>query len=684
MAAVSNVAMGQPSPEAPANPAATQAAQVNLPVKNVVLFSSGVGYFEHYGSVSNDSATELRFKTAQINDILKSLVLQDMDGGKVTTVQYPSQDPVEKTLKSFQVDITGNPPLADLLNQLRGARVTVKLMGESFSGTVLGCEQRQVTQPAPAPAINIWILNLIEGATIRQIELAKVSDVKLEDAQLQEELTRALQALAKARDQEKKSVTINFAGKGDRRVRLGYVVETPVWKTSYRLLFGADDVKLQGWAIVENQTDNDWDNVQLSLVSGRPISFVQDLYQPLYIPRPVVRPQLFASLTPQAYDGGQQEMAKRPGGARRDNRAAAGGFGGAGNAPASMAAPAPMMDMAMKAEEAPMDAASSVQSAASASKLGELFQYTVGNVSLPRQKSAMIPIVTDKVDVEKLSIYNQAVHQKYPLNGAMFTNSTDKHLLQGPITVFDASAYAGDAQIDNVPPGQKRLISYGVDLQVSVIPTPSQTSAIQTGKIVKGVLQLQRKVVDIRKFDIDNKSDKDKKIVIETPINQNWNLVNTAEPMEKTDALYRFKVPVAKGKLESFTVQQETIQGEALELIPCDPGALMFYSKQGEIPEKVRDALAEVAKAKQTLVDFDRQIEEAQQQINTITAEQNRIRENMKTVDRNSQYYNRLLEKLNSQETQIDTLQKSRTDMMEKRDNARRELDAKLGAMNVE
>src|SRR5437588_7663097 len=104
---------------------AAQAASV--PVKAVVLFSSGVGYFEHYGAVKGSGSTELRFKTQQINDILKSLVLQDLDGGKITTISYPSQDPIAKTLRSFQVDITSNPSLGDLLHQLRGATVRVSV-----------------------------------------------------------------------------------------------------------------------------------------------------------------------------------------------------------------------------------------------------------------------------------------------------------------------------------------------------------------------------------------------------------------------------------------------------------------------------------------------------------------------------------------------------------------------------
>src|SRR6266700_3685754 len=305
LAPAARAQLGDQGKPAPAKPDA------NVPVKVVVLFSSGVGYFEHAGSVTGEASTELRFKTNQINDILKSLLLQDMGGGKVTTVVYPSQDPIDKTLKSFQVDITGDPSLAELLGQLRGAKVKIAGAGaDLIEGTILGLEKR----PKPAGdkgAIEVWVLNLISGGTISSVELAQARQIVLEDAQLQEELSKALTALAQARDQDKKPVTIHFAGQGERQVRIGYVVETPIWKTSYRLVLpgdGADKAKdkpkLLGWAIVENQTDNDWGNVQLSLVSGRPISFIQDLYRPLYVPRPVVQPELYASLRPQTYHAG--------------------------------------------------------------------------------------------------------------------------------------------------------------------------------------------------------------------------------------------------------------------------------------------------------------------------------------------------------------------------------------------
>src|SRR5947209_4866999 len=232
---------------------ATQPAdrQADVPVKQVVLFSSGVGYFEHFGSVNGTGDTELRFKTQQINDILKSLVLEDLDKGRVTTITYPSQDPIAKTLRSFQVDITSNPSLGDLLNQLRGAKVRLTVAGEQLEGTILGLEKKQ--KPAgDKGTVEVWVINLVSGGSIRSLELEQAQKIELEDQQLEEELHKALLALSQARDQDKKPVTIHFSGDGKRHVRLGYVVETPIWKTSYRLSLSGDDKqkpKLQGWAI---------------------------------------------------------------------------------------------------------------------------------------------------------------------------------------------------------------------------------------------------------------------------------------------------------------------------------------------------------------------------------------------------------------------------------------------------
>ncbi len=750
----------------------TQPAATNtdVPVRSVVLFSSGVGYFEHSGTVRGNGATELRFKTTQINDILKSLVLQDQDGGRVSTITYPSQDPLAKTLRSFQVDITSNPSLADLLNQLRGARVTLQSQAERVSGTILGVEMRQKGVVERGDPVQSPILNLLTGATIRSLDLQAISSLSLDDAQLQQELTLALSALNQARDQDKKPVTINFTGNGSRRVRVGYVVEAPVWKASYRLLLDDKGGRVQGWAIVENQTESDWSGVSLSLVSGRPISFAMDLYQPLYATRPVVVQEMFAGLRPQVYaagigsdrervsllfvppgqqasrgyltgtvrdlqDGhplaqaivqvlgstlnaqsdtdGRYMITNVPPGTyslratrigyspatQSDVRVTAGaaatvdltipqqaliltGIVTTGTVDRSSGTRAPFSVAQVQAEN--LDAGSSVRSMAAASQMGELFQYTVANVTLPRQQSAMLPIITDSISVERVSIYNAGALQSNPLNGIRLKNTTSNHLLSGPVTVLDNNSYAGDARVDNVPPGQERLISYGVDLEMLVDNTKNrQTNELVTAVINKGMLVLSRRYMATQEYQADNKRTKDRTLVIEHPIRHGWKLVDTQKPVETTPTLYRFQGVAVAGKMTTLVVKEETVRSETIAMIDADIPRLVAYSRLGEIPVAVRSAIATAIQMKQAIEDSEAQIADKTAQVAGITTEQGRIRENMKTVGQTTQYYERLLTKLNEQESAIEKLQTERAALQTKLATQEKELEVYLSNLSI-
>jgi hypothetical protein len=299
-----------------------------------------------------------------------------------------------------------------------------------------------------------------------------------------------------------------------------------------------------------------------------------------------------------------------------------------------------------------------VIAAAAAGQVGELFQYSMDQVSLPRQRSAMIPIIADDIAVERVSIYNQAVLPHHPLSGARLHNTTGKHLLQGPITVLDDNAYGGDAQIDNLPPGQERLLSYAIDLQVQVNATNQRReSRIQTGKLVKGVLQLTRKSVFTQEYVAENRADRDKVLVVEHPFHKGWTLVESPKPMEITDTLSRFREPVRAGKAAVLAVREEIIQGETIAILPTDLGQIESYSRMGEIPKEVRDALLKAMSLKGAVVETERQLQERHQQLTDITNEQQRIRENMAAVSSTSQYYTRLLTKLNDQETTMEKLQ---------------------------
>lgn len=642
------------------------AGEADLPVASVTLFSSGVGWFEHTGKVDGNATTELRFRTGQINDVLKSLVLQDLDGGKVGAVGYPSQDPLDKTLKSFQVDVSGNPPLAGLLNQLRGAQVQVQVLDSTVEGTVLGCEQRTRALPNNGGQEVVWTLNVVSDGAIRPLALADVRAVKPLDAQLRSELGKALAALAAARDQDKKPVSLQFTGQGQRRVRLGYVSEAPVWKASYRLLLGKDKAHAQAWAIVENPTESDWTDVKLTLVSGRPISFIQDLYRPLYAQRPEVATELQAGLKPVAYGGGMSDKkadleGKVTAQAERRMRAAK-AIAPADPAPAmtmsAAAGDAMEMERAAPREEA-WNAASSIQVATQAAAgVGELFTYDVGKVSIPRQRSAMIPFVGADIPIERVSIYNRSVLPRNPLAGARLTNATGLHLTPGPVTVYDDGTYAGDAQLTALPPGQTRLVSFAVDQRLLVDSERERGDQRRTlAKIAKGVLQVQVVSLQGRTYTAENQGEVDKKLIIEHPrAGGGWALHETDKPFETTDALYRFQITVAAKAKAELAVTERMQWSESVALLDGDSEQIGVFLQAPDLKPALKDALVRARVLVEALHAVERTREEGQGQIRAITEDQERIRRNLGTVNQNTDYGKRLLQKLNEQETRLDQL----------------------------
>jgi hypothetical protein len=416
-----------------------------------------------------------------------------------------------------------------------------------------------------------------------------------------------------------------------------------------------------------------------------------DLYQPLYATRPVVVPEMFAGLRPQLYEGATATDSERV-------EMQAGKAGGIGRRigydrngrPLPLALSEVVVNSASaNSPAAPLDAAASVQAVASAAKLGALFQYSVPDVTLARQKSAMLPIITDSVEVERVSIYNASVLPSNPLNGVLLTNTTGKHLLQGPVTVLDKGVYAGDARIDDVPPGQERLLSYGIDLDMLVDDTKNtQNTTLLTAKIDKGVLIVSRKLVASQEYAADNKTNKDKILVVERPIRSGWKLVDTQKPFETTPDLYRFKGTAVANKVTVLTVKEELVTNETIMLASAGLDQLLLYSRTGngagDVPATVRDALGKAIQLKQSIADVEGDINARNQRVAEITAEQNRIRENMKAVAQTTQYYERLLAKLNEQESSIDSLQKDRDSLTARRDSLRRDLDEYLNGLTVE
>jgi hypothetical protein len=327
-----------------------------------------------------------------------------------------------------------------------------------------------------------------------------------------------------------------------------------------------------------------------------------------------------------------------------------------------------------------------VQSVAQAADVGELFQYVIDTpVKLPRQQSAMLPIVNGSVQGEKLSIYNPAVQPKHPLNGLRLKNNTELHLMQGPITVFDEGAYAGDARIEDLPPGSERLLSYALDLQTEIAteakPGPEELTRCT---LVKGVVHTQRKFQRRQEYTIKNSAAKVKQILIEYPFDGAWTLVEPKEASEKTRDTYRFKTAAEPGKPAKLAVVEERTASEQVAVSNLADDTIRFFIAAKVVSDKVKDALKQVIAKKQRLQELGTQKQQLQQQVATIDQEQTRIRQNMAQLEKNSDLYRRYVKKFGEQEDQVEALRKAIDELTKDETKQKQVFDEFLTGLNLE
>ena len=658
-------------------PAVTAQPAADVPVERVILFTSGVGYFEHGGRISGDAEVTLQFDEAALNDVLKSLLVEDPQG-RVAGVLYPSQAPIERTLRSFAIDLSGAPDLAAILAQARGAEVSVETSGGTVRGTILAVGSEPPAAPGQAGARTLTLLTAGGLVTVRLDEARRIA---FTEAGLQAEIDGALAALAEARGGQRRPVRIQFRGGAARRVRVGYVVEAPVWKTSYRLVLPAEGEQagtLQGWALVENPTESDWTGVDLTLVSGRPVSFVTDLYTPRYVARPVVTLPDDAVTQPRTYDEGSPPpppSAPPPAASAADSESMPGrGVASTVALQGGVVGMERSRDLDIRggrADEAQysvdgvrIDPTAGFQTAATAGDFGELFAYRLPDVTLPRRASAMLPIVAEGVEAERLSVYS-GTSGRHPMRGVRLRNTTGANLRGGPMTVLD-EGYAGDALLPDLPAGVQRLLTFAVDQDVLVDPfaLPNAPGRVETATLRDGVLTIRRSALTQGGYRIENRGARARTVLVERPRQSGARLVEPAAAEETTPGLYRLRVDVAAGAVDTLVVREAQVLDEQVVLFYESPERLAALARaDGELPDGVRRAVERAVADRRALAETEQRIGALQNELAQIEQEKNGIRGNLQAVDAQSDYARRLLRTLDEQETRIEAIRGERSEL---------------------
>jgi len=600
-------------------PVAAFSYAADLPIREVILYKHGVGYFERSGPLNPGETARLDFKADDMNDVLKSLTLTDQSGGKVAGVRYDASEPLDKRLENFPFALGTESTMATFLDHMKGARIELKLGAETVAGAVVGARSGKGSDKDKVLERETVTL-LTDAGDMRIFDLASASSIRFSDPQLQQLLKDYLAVLSHAQDKDRRSLYIDAANTARHEVVARYTMPSPMWKSSYRLIFKPDSQPtLEGWAIVDNTTGDDWTGVHLSVVSGKPISFISKLYEPQYVVRPEAELAENKPAAPVVFSG------------------ALGADAFANRAMAKAAAPAPMAappgSGAGFGSGTYRIAQESTVATADGRDAGELFEYSfAGPVTVKKGESAMLPFLQQKVDTRKLLIYSEKFGL-HPMNAAEVTNTTGKTLDGGPITVYDAETYAGEALVETVKTGDKRLISYGVDLGTRISTAwDSSRDVVREIHLRRGVLTARTAVEEVKTYTIRNVDAKGKTLIIEHPERSGYKLLNQ-KPAETTVNAYRFEVKLAASGNETFPVREERVYDQTISLTNMTPDVLATWIQNKALSDAGRRQLEQISQKKSDIASNDAAQKQADKDVTDLTQDQGRIRSNIQSLN---------------------------------------------------
>ncbi len=662
-----------------------------LPVRKVVLYKNGIGYFEHLGQVKGAQDVEITLPSSQLNDVLKSLTVIDLGRGQVSGVTYDSAAPLDRRLAELPIDLSSARGLVDFLNQIRGTDVEIRAPGGTVNGRLMGAELRTRSTGPGATSQYVQVSVYSGGAEVKLVELESVGALRITDANLASDIGRYFELLSSAKQRDVRRLRIATTGSGDRQLYVSYTSEAPIWKTTYRIVLDPKQKPLlQGWAIVDNTTPMDWDNVELSLVAGAPISFVQNLSQPLYARRPVVPLPEGFQVTPQTHEATLEEPEEKvvlavegvPAPAAeemekdemRRNRAA------------KAASVAEMGVAGGRIGEVMRQAA---PEGARGQALGEQFEYSLRQpVTIRRNQSALLPIIHTEVEGEKVTLYNESSGQQRPWLAVWLKNSSGLTLDAGSFTVIDTNAFAGEGLTTTINPGESRLLSYALDLGVEVATNrDTDRERVERVEIVKGLMRLYRKVVEKKTYTIRNNDAKARTVVVEHPVRAGWTLIETAQPAESSANYHRFKVEAKPKATTELTVREENPQETVYGLSNITPEQITLWVRQKAIDAEIETALKRILAKKNEIDDFNKKVAVLEAEQNEIFRDQERLRDNMNRLGgtpEEAKLRLRYVSQLEQQETRIGALRAERAKLEDARAAAQKELDAMLQSLSFD
>ncbi len=674
-----------------------------LPVKRVVLYKNGVGYFEHRAHVRGTQDLNIDFTSAQLNDVLKSLTAVDLGDGRITSVRYNSIAPLEERLRSLRLPFGETITRSEFLTAMRGSRVEVHSGTNAAVGRLLSVESA-ARPDAHGNEMNVTVFSVItDSGEMKNFELGPGTSVRIADHDLDEEIGRYLNLVGSARARDVRRMTLTASGSGDRDIFVSYISEVPIWKSTYRIILPdkpGEKPLLQGWAIVDNTIGEDWKDVQLSLIAGAPQSFIQDISQPFYARRPVVPLPQAAMLTPQTQEPTvtvtNGPPAAMPAGVAGGVGVGSGGGGGVEQKAYKqfIAQNANGRQFYETAALAP-GALAKQTSEAEGKSIGDFFEYDVKQkISIGKNQSALVPILQSRIEAEKVTLWSPDSDDdensfSVPLRALWIKNTSGQVLDSGTFNILEGDTFAGEGILETIHPDERRLLSYAADTAVHVKhEEDSSEMPYSRIKIAHGVMMLTREEHKTTTYEIRD-ADKDSRVVVvEYPLEEDWELTkDTPKPEETTASYDRFRVPVDAGKTAKLTVKAVHSDEASFVLTNLNSDEVDLLVKQQRVTPALQQAFNQILGQKNQIAGLDQQINQRTQETRQISEDQNRIRENMKALKGSAEeraLIQRYTGELDKQEDRLATLRSEMEDLRAKRAAASAELNRMIMAINLD
>ncbi len=670
-----------------------------IPITRVVLYQNGVGYFERRGKVNGDTLT-LQIRPNQINDLLKSLTVIDRSNGRAVSVSLPMEKTGAQVLSELPEQVRNASGLLDVLRVFRGARITVHGGKGDVTGRIVGVENMQANASGEDVEAD-WRLTIkTDSSRLRVYPVNSISRIDLEDRTLSVGLDQSLDVSLNEGNWKPINLSIGLAGQRSHDLTASYIVEMPRWKPAYRLVAGENGLLLQGWAVVDNVSGENWNNVSLSLVAGQPISFIYDLHTPEFTQRPDLTPRgRQVALAPPTDQPGDVASAPAPS-AKTPSRRRSSRSAGSGRASAPRSAKA---DAAWdKDEEAaygdtagPVDEPLDVQlerqeARVQGATVGSLFRYDLQDpVTVPDRSSTLVAIINKRVPGGDVVLFRPTGPQEsHPYRAVMFKNESGFALEKGPVTIYSGGTFVGEGFIERMEKSTTAFVSYAMDGNVSMVShNGTRNEGLRLLKIVNGVVLSEVLQIQATTYEVTNRHPAPITAYVKTSRRTGWKLRNQPpETIVTPDALM---VPVAvpaNGKAKLDIEWTHKIQRRERFDSQISMNLLDVYLESGKAPPAVARVLGQAIKLKGQMNDLDKEMALKRKLHGDLSRDQDRVRANLTMLGKtkgNADLRRELEKKLADQERDLGKLSGDLVRLSEDRADLEKKLTVLIRSINL-